>query len=200
MNIIKDFEPRGLSKINQIKLGVDYDTVKYYIDVATNKINYLNKIIGKYYFYLNSKDIKEFEEEKRKTEKFLAKNIKDLDNLEKELLKTPDFYEVHTTGWADSKKQILKKVIYMGNEFIFKKNTYVEENIDEDGYTELYLKPLDMLVYGESPSKAYQYLAEEINYTYFLLFFSEYKDKLSKGSLDIKKYFKENIRFGGGMK
>lgn len=186
------------SEIEQIKLGIDYDQAKFYAEMNKKRIEFFNKMLSKYYYHLTFADIEGIKTEKEKFKKALTKNLKNLEEIKEKLNKTSEFYEVHTTGWADSKKQLLKKVIYMGNEYIFQKNAYIEENIDENGYTELYLKPIDMLVYGESPSEAYQYLAEEINDTYFLLFCSEYKNKLSKGSLDIKKYFKENIKVKRG--
>jgi hypothetical protein len=180
-------------KIEQIKLCIDYDQAKFYAEMNKKRIEFFNKMLSKYYYHLTSADVEGIKKEKEKFEKALTKNLKELEEIKQKLNKTSDFYEVHTTGWADSKAQLLKKVIYLGNTYEFNKNFYIEIEEQEDGYTEIYLKEFDLLVSGDNPAEAHYFLAEEINDTYMLLFYSEYKDKLSKGSLKIKEYFKNNV-------
>lgn len=180
-------------KLEQINLGIDYDKNKFYVKMNKKKIEFYNKMLAKYYYHLTSADIKYIKAKKEKLEKILTINLKELEEIKEKLNKTSDFYEVHTTGWADSKAQLLKKVKYLGNIYKFNKNFYIEIEEQEDGYTEIYLKEFDILVHGDNIDEAFYFLTEEINDTYMLLFYSKYNDKLSKGSSKIKEYFKNNV-------
>lgn len=87
----------------------------------------------------------------------------------------------------------VKKITYNELNFTFKEELKLNFKRSEDGFTEIHIPLFQTFEYGENFAEAWNNLREYIYDTYDLLFNSEYKDKLSDFSKNLKNYLSENL-------